>query len=83
MREKLYILLNKIYAITMTAAFFGGLFPVVPFIAALMIGGTAGEAIAVFLYKRFYPWVFALAALSVLIGLAAMYVGRKKSLTVK
>jgi hypothetical protein len=79
MREKIYLILNKLYGITMLISFFAGLLPAVALIAAIVIGGPAGEAICLFVYKQYYPWVIALAAGSVLLGLAAMYVGKKNS----
>lgn len=83
MREKIYKFLNKTYGITMSVAFWGGLLPLIPFIVAIIIGGEAGESISVFLYKQYYPWVIALASIAVLIGLVAMYVGKKEALSTK
>ncbi len=83
MREKIYNTLNKIYGIIMTISFFGGILPLFGFIVALIVGGTTGEAISVFLYKQVYPWIIALASLAVLVGLVASYVGKKESLSVK
>lgn len=79
MRDKIYTILNKLYGITILISFFAGLLPVVPLIGAIVIGGSTGEAICLFVYKQYYPWVIALAAVSVLLGLAAMYVGKKNS----
>ena len=86
MREKAYEVLKKIYGITMTIAFFGGLLPLFPFIIALIIGGGeggTGEAIGSWLYKEYYPWVIALASIAVLIGLIAMYVGKQEAFSTK
>lgn len=83
MRDRIYSALNKVYGITMSVAFWGGLVPLVPFIVAIIIGGKAGEAISVFLYKQYYPWVIALASISVVIGLVAMYIGGKEALSTK
>lgn len=86
MREKIYGVLKTIYGVTMTVAFFGGVLPLIPFIIALIIGGGAGgtgEAIATWLYKQYYPWVIALASISVVIGLIAMYVGKQEGLSAK
>ena len=47
------------------------------------MGGEGGESLAVFLYKQYYPWVIALASISVLIGLIAMYAGRKEAMSTK
>ena len=86
MREKIYNVLKKLYGITMTVAFFGGVLPLIPFIVAIIIGGGAGgagETVAVWLYKQYYPWVIALASISVVIGLIAMYVSGQEALSSK
>lgn len=83
MRKKIYDVLNKIYGVLMTVSFFAGLIPLIPFIIAIIIGGGTGEAISVFLYKQYYPWVIALAAAAILIGTVAMYVGKKEGLSIK
>lgn len=83
MREKLYKILNKIYGIIMMVSFFAGLVPLFPYIYALVVGGPTGEAIAVFLYDKVYPWVIAMASIAVLVGLVAMYVGKQEGLSVK
>ena len=83
MREKIYNILNRIYGVTMFVAFFGGVLPLVPFIVALIVGGTVGETISTFLYNNYYPWIIAMAALAVIIGLIAMYVGKQSALSTK
>lgn len=83
MREKLYNTLNKVYAVTMSIAFWGGLVPLLPFIVAICVGGTTGEAIALYLYKKIYPWIIALASIAVIIGLIAMYIGKIEALSTK
>ena len=83
MQQKLFKILSKVYGITMSVAFWGGLLPLVPFIVAICIGGTTGEAISLFLYKQYYPWIIALASIAVIIGLIAMYVGKVEALSTK
>ncbi len=83
MREKIYKILNRIYGLTMFVAFFGGVLPLIPFVIALIIGGTVGETISTFLYNSYYPWVIALASVAVVIGLIAMYVGKQSALSAK
>lgn len=74
MREKIYLILNRIYGAVLTVSFFAGILPLLPFAIAICIGGSTGEAISVFIYKQYYPWVIAAAAISVVIGWLAMYV---------
>lgn len=86
MRQKIESVLQKIYGITLTVSFFAGLLPLIPYIVALCIGGGeggTGEMISVWLYKQYYPWVIALASIAVLIGLIAMYVGKKEAFSTK
>lgn len=83
MREKIFNILNKVYGILMTISFFGGFLPLIPFVLAIIIGGEVGEAIAVFLYQEYYPWVILIGSAAVIIGLIAMYVGKLEGLSVK
>lgn len=77
MREKIYNVLNRIYGVLMSVSFFAGILPLIPFIVAIIIGGPTAESICIFLYKQFYPWVIAVASVSIVIGWIASYV--KKS----
>ena len=81
MRKKIVAVLNKIYGVMMTASFFGGFLPLIPFVIAIIIGGEAGGAISVFLYKQYYPWVIIVGSLAIIIGVVAMYVGKIEGLS--
>lgn len=83
MRMKIYNIINKIYGILMTAAFFAGVLPIIPFIVAICIGGSTAEAICLFLYNDYYKWVILAASVAVLIGLVGLYVSKQQGLTVK
>ena len=83
MREKLYRLLNRVYGLLMGAAFFGGIVPLPFFLVSIAIGGSTGEGMTVFFYEKYYPWVIALAAIAVMVGVIAMYLGKVESLSVK
>lgn len=83
MNNKIYIVLNKLYAVTMFISFFAGFLPVIPFIVALIIGGDTGAGIYSFLFNDYFPWVIALGSLSIIIGLIAMYVGKIEDLSLK
>ena len=67
----------------MTVSFFGGFLPLIPFIIAIIIGGSIGEAISTFLYKQYYPWVILAGSIAIILGLFAMYVGKLQGLSVK
>ena len=83
MREKLYNICKQLYTVMMYIAFFGGVLPLIPFIVAIIAGGTTGEAISVFLIDKYYPWVIALASIAVLFGLIGMYIGKQQALSAK
>ena len=83
MRERLYDILKKLYGITMSIAFWGGLIPLLPFIVAICIGGPSAESISLFLSEQYYPWVIALASIAIIIGLIGMYVGKLEALSTK
>lgn len=83
MREKIFKIANKVYGVLMTLSFFGGILPLIPFIVALCIGGTTGEAISVFLYEEYYPWVIIAGSMALVVGLFAMYLGKLEGLSIK
>lgn len=83
MRKKLFDILNRVYGVMMTASFFAGFLPLIPFVIAIIIGGETGEKIAVFLKDDYYPYVIIVGSVSVVIGLIAMYVGKLEGLSVK
>ncbi|MBQ7088944.1 MAG: hypothetical protein IJN04_04800 [Clostridia bacterium] len=83
MREKIFKIANTLYGVLMTLSFFGGILPLIPFIVALIIGGDIGEAISVFLYKEYYPWVIIAGSIAIVIGLIAMYIGKLEGLSIK
>lgn len=76
MREKIFNVLNKIYGVILLISFFAGIIPLIPFIIAIIIGGDIGEKISLFLYNQYYPFIIAIAAISVVVGLIAMYIGK-------
>ena len=83
MRKKIFDILNKIYGVLMTASFFGGVLPLIPFIFAIIVGGELGEKISVFLYNEYYPWVIISGSIALVFGLIAMYIGKIEGLSVK
>jgi hypothetical protein len=83
MKTKIYGMLKKIYAIIMMVSFWAGGLPIIPFIIALIIGGSIGENISIFLIKNYYPWVIVLASVAVLIGLVALYINKNFGFSVK
>lgn len=83
MKDRIYNLLNKIYGLSMMFAFFIGFIPVIPFMVAIIVGGSTGESIALYMYNKVYPVAFVVASVSVITGLIAMYIRGKKSMSVE
>ena len=83
MREKIFKALNTTYGVLMFVSFFAGFLPLIPFVIAIIVGGEFGEAVSLFLYKEYYPWVIVVGSIAIIVGLIAMYVGKLQSLSVK
>lgn len=83
MRKKLFNILNTVYGVLMSISFFAGLLPLIPFIIAIIVGGSLGESISIFLYKQYYPWVIVAGSVAIIVGLIAMYIGKLEGLSVK
>ena len=83
MRKKIYNVLNKIYGVLMTASFFAGILPLIPFVIALIIGGETGEKICVFIKDEFYPWVIIAGSIAIVIGLIGMYIAKIEAFSIK
>ena len=56
-------------------AFFG-------FLAALLIGGDTGGAIAVFLQKQYFPIVIRVTSFIIILGLVGMYINKQQALSI-
>ncbi|MBQ3040461.1 MAG: hypothetical protein IJD42_02570 [Clostridia bacterium] len=83
MREKIYSIINKVYGALLMTSFFAGFLPIIPFIVAIIIGGPSAEKICLFLYNQYYPWVIAIASISIIVGLVGMYVAKMITFGIK
>lgn len=72
--------LKTLYGYGIVAALFLGGATVLGFIAAIIIGGETGTAIATFIYKGFFPRLIIASDIIVLIGLAGMYLAGEKTM---
>ncbi len=75
--------MNKVYGMLLMTSLFAGFLPVIPFIVAIIIGGTSAEKICLFLYNQYYPWVIAATSISVIVGLIGMYVSKMITFDIK
>lgn len=51
------------------------------YLAAFIIGGSAAEAICVFIYKKIVPVIIYASTILILFGVATMYLAGEKALT--
>lgn len=66
----------------MSISFFAGFLPLIPFVFAVIVGGSLGESISIFLYKQYYPWVIVVGSAAIIVGLVAMYVEKINGLSI-
>ena len=88
--KKISSVLGWIYGSGIAISLFLGGLSFLVYIVAFCIGGQTATDICVFVYKKFYPWLFIFSSAIVLVGLLKMYLNgevafsiKKKSKTVK
>lgn len=79
-REKCAKVLAYIYGIGISISLFVGAFSILGYIVAIIIGGQTAADICEFIYKDIYPVIIYMSSVSVLLGIAKMYVAGQKSL---
>ena len=62
---------------------FAGGFTFFGYLAALLIGGPAAEAICIFIYKTIIPVIVYTSTILVLLGILCMYLTGEMALTIK
>ena len=81
--NKVADILKKIYGYGIMIALFAGGATVFGYIAAMFIGGETATAICTFIYKKLFLWLIIGADVIVLLGLAALYLSKEKSMTLQ
>ena len=84
--KKISGILRWVFGYSMMICFFAGGLTFFGYVAALCIGGDTAAAICAFLYKTIIPAIIKVSSVTVLLGLAVMYLngefalsaGRKK-----
>lgn len=79
--KKISVICKLIFSYGIMIVLFAGGLTFLGYLAAFCIGGSAAEAICVFIYKQFFPIIFYAANFLVLFGLLAMYLGGEVALT--
>jgi hypothetical protein len=82
-RNKLENILRSIFSVFIMIAIAGGAVIFVLFIAAIIIGGAAGEALAVNISKIYLPYFIRSASIAVISGLLMFYVGNCHTLSLE
>lgn len=80
-RQKLSQLLNSIFGWGVFLALIAGSLSFFGFVIALIMGGSGGEALAVYLQKQYFPVLIRITSIVIGIGLIAMYVGKEQALS--
>ncbi len=78
---KISIVLKKIFGWGIFVSLFSGGLTFFGYMAALIVGGSAAEAICAVIYEKVFPVIIYIATTTVLIGIAAMYFAGEKALT--
>lgn len=81
--KKVAAVLKKIFGYGIMICLFAGGLTFFGYVAALIIGGTAAEAICKFIYKSFMPVIVYGSTSMVLLGLVAMYLNGEMALSRK
>ena len=83
-RKKLADLLETIFGWGIYLCLIAGGLAFFGFLASILVGGGEGsfsEALAVFLHKQYFPIVIKCAAITIGLGLVAMYLKKEKALS--
>ena len=80
-RQKLAKQLNGIFGWGVLITIVAGSLTFFGFIIAMILGGAAGEALAVFIRKQYFPIVICATSVIIGVGLVAMYVGGEQALS--
>jgi hypothetical protein len=84
--KKAVEIINKIFGWGIYICLFAGGLTFFGFLLALIIGGGdggAGQAIASFLQKQFFPVIIRIASIIIILGLVGMYLNGDQALSMK
>lgn len=81
--KSLHDLAENIFSITLFIALLGGGIIAFLFLAAIIMGGVAGESLAVMTKADILPWFIRLATVSLVAGLVQIYTSGNHALTME
>lgn len=73
--------LNKVFGWGIYVCLFAGGLAFFGFLAAIIMGGEGGEALAVMIQKQYFPMVIRVASATIGLGLLSMYLGKEQALS--
>ena len=84
-RQKIVDFLNKVFGWCIYACLVAGGLAFFGFLFALIIGGgkdSVAQSISIFIHKQYFPIVIRASAITIGIGLLAMYIGKTSALSI-
>lgn len=81
--KKITDILLTIFAIGVLAVLFAGALSLIGYIIAMFIGGETATTMAVFIHKKYFPYVIRFASIFVGCGLVGMYLSKTKALSLE
>ena len=81
MKEKIVKILSTIFGYGIMITLFAGGLSFFGYMAALCIGGETATKICTFIYKQYFPIVFIVTALLILLGLIRIYISGEHTFT--
>ena len=81
MKEKIVKILSTIFGYGIMITLFAGGLSFFGYMAALCIGGETATKICTFIYKQYFPVVFIVTALLILLGLIRIYISGEHTFT--
>ncbi|HHV38693.1 MAG TPA: hypothetical protein GXX70_04250 [Tepidimicrobium sp.] len=83
MRDNIENLLSRLFSLFILIAISGGGLIFILFVIALILGGEAGESLAISASSTIMPYFIKAAAIAIVTGLATMYANRMHTLTLR
>ena len=83
MKKNIENFIENIFSIALLIAILGGGVIFLMFVAALIMGGGSGEALATGASEKIMPYFIRLASLAILAGLVWMYIKGRHSLSMQ
>lgn len=83
MKEKIIRILKTVFGAGIAIALFGGGLSFFGYVAALILGGPAAEAICAFLYTKYLRVIIYISTVMILLGLVILYLSKDHALTSK